>query len=206
MGFGQNEMVVIQILSGSIADNLGIKLGDVIVKLDDQFIYSNDNWYRFRKKQNSDAKLLVKRNHFYYDFILPPQSSGMKADFKMNLSLRIKSTNVRAHNRIVLDQLKVGLSLNDVKNLFGYGEVKTSDKGIITNPYRTGTFKDKSGNEFIILFYYTDNKGKSIKNVINDQDLTPLVFQDNKLIGWGWTFIEDDLNKFELRFRWNILL
>jgi len=201
MGFLSTKSVITKIEKNSIAEKLGIKVDDIIVSLDGKDIIYDNDWSRIRNTSKNGNELIIQREYFYHKYFIPSDKLGMRSELKNKFIFKANSSKIRSLNRTALNNLSSGLSIDEVKNLFGFGEVKTSDKGIITNPYRTGTIKDKSGNEFTILFYYTDNKGKNIKNVINDQDLTPLVFQDDKLIGWGWTFIEDDLNKFELRLR-----
>lgn len=53
----------------------------------------------------------------------------------------------------------------------------------IDNPYRSETVTAKGGQSFDVLYYYTDMKQRDDK--ITDDELTPLVFKDGKLIGWG---------------------
>lgn len=36
---------------------------------------------------------------------------------------------------------------------------------------------------------------------ITDDELTPLVFDDGKLMGWGSGFLEVDIQKYEIRIR-----
>jgi len=38
-----------------------------------------------------------------------------------------------------------------------------------------------------LLFYYTDLKAAD--NAITDDELTPVVLMDNKVVGWGWTLL-----------------
>jgi len=64
----------------------------------------------------------------------------------------------------------------------------------INNPYRSETLKGKDGKNYAVLFYYTDVKNKD--NAITDDELTPIVLLDGKLVGWGWSFLNDNVSKY----------
>ena len=67
-----------------------------------------------------------------------------------------------------------------------------------TNPYRTETISD--GEKTLeVLYYYTDIKRND--GAITDDELTPLVFDNGRLIGWGWSFLETNIQKYEIRLR-----
>ena len=42
---------------------------------------------------------------------------------------------------------------------------------------------------------------KRVDGAITDDELTPLVFDDGKLIGWGSSFLEVNIQKYEIRIR-----
>ncbi len=52
---------------------------------------------------------------------------------------------------------------------------------------------------YTIVYYYTD----TIKadKAITDDELTPLVFKDDRLIGWGREMLNTMIQKYELRIR-----
>jgi hypothetical protein len=58
----------------------------------------------------------------------------------------------------------------------------------IDNPYRSETLTGKDGKNYDVLYYYSDLKQRDDK--ITDDELTPLVFHDGKLIGWGYPFLD----------------
>jgi len=70
---------------------------------------------------------------------------------------------------------------------------------IISNPYRSEVMKGQNGNHYEIVYYVTDDK--NLDGAISDDELTPLVFQDNTLRGWGWKYLEENVDKHELRIR-----
>ena len=67
-----------------------------------------------------------------------------------------------------------------------------------TNPYRSEILQG-SNETFEVLYYYTDVK--KADGAITDDELTPLVFKDKKLIGWGWSFLGQNIEKYEIRIR-----
>ena len=109
----------------------------------------------------------------------------------------------RANNRTKLNQLSIGMEKATVLNIMGTKTISVEvaafvwDK--ITNPYRTESFMSPDGKQVDILYYYTDQKASD--GAITDDELTPLVFHNGKLIGWGWRVLEDVKAKYEIRMR-----
>lgn len=105
--------------------------------------------------------------------------------------------SIRLVNRQRLLQLSIGMSKQDVLKVMG---TKTETDGFqsINNPYRSETLRGEN-KTLEVLYYYTDIKKSD--GAITDDELTPLVFDDGKLIGWGWSFFEDTAKKYEIRIR-----
>jgi hypothetical protein len=94
---------------------------------------------------------------------------------------------LRAQNTGNLAKLTVGLRKEVVTEMMG----TEASKGVfmwIDNPYRSETLTGKDGKSYEVLYYYSDLKQRDDK--ITDDELTPLVFQDGKLIGWGYPFLD----------------
>lgn len=94
---------------------------------------------------------------------------------------------LRAQNTENLRKLSVGLEKKLAVEIMG----TEPSKGVfmwIDNPYRSETLRGKDGKNCEVLYYYTDLKQRDDK--ITDDELTPLVFQDGKLIGWGYPFLD----------------
>lgn len=66
------------------------------------------------------------------------------------------------------------------------------------NPYRS-EFLVGSKETLEILYYYTDLKRRD--GAVTDDELTPLVFKDGKLMGWGHSLLDESIKKYEIRFR-----
>ncbi len=127
--------------------------------------------------------------------------------------MTITLQDVTSVNRSRLLRLSTKMSKNEVLDIMGtdakkatvvlhqYGNwAETPVENItINNPYKSEMLKGKDGKMFEILYYLTDVR-KSDNN-ISDDELTPLVFENGELIGWGWNFLQDNVQKYELRLR-----
>lgn len=109
-------------------------------------------------------------------------------------------------NRENLNRLSLGMEKAEVLQIMGTKTVKVRLPGSMlagkrmSNPYKTEILVSKDGEtKFEVLFYFTGEKKKD--GAITDDELSPLVFLDGKLEGWGWTFMDDATKKFEIRFR-----
>ncbi len=94
---------------------------------------------------------------------------------------------LRTENAANIKKLTVGMSQATVVELMG----REPAKGLfywIENPYRSETLTDKDGKSYEILYYYSELKQRDDK--VTDDELTPLVFEDGKLIGWGYPFLD----------------
>lgn len=67
---------------------------------------------------------------------------------------------------------------------------------MINNPYRSEVLTGK-GKTVEVLYYYTNPQLPDYP--IMDDELTPVIFEDEMLIGWGWPFLEDNISKYQLQ-------
>jgi hypothetical protein len=104
---------------------------------------------------------------------------------------------IRSQNRQNLMRLSPGLSKQEVLVVMGTKTIMSED-GEINNPYRTEMHRSQ-GRTFELLLYYTDKKRAD--GAITDDELTPLVIMDGKLDGWGWSYWDGLVQKYELRVR-----
>jgi len=89
---------------------------------------------------------------------------------------------LRTKNRENLLRLSLGMKKFEVLQIMGTQTVNT-----INNPYKVETPRGKDDQLYEVLFYHTELKNKD--GIITDNELTPIVFRDNGLIGWGWAFL-----------------
>ncbi len=105
-----------------------------------------------------------------------------------------QAVQIRTENKQNLMKLTVGMTREEVMQVMGdktvtVGMGKSSVS--VTNPYtrKTITTGDK---EYEVFYYYTDFQQADYpfkKFKVLDADLTPVVFENGKLIGWGRDFL-----------------
>ena len=118
---------------------------------------------------------------------------------------------VRSQNRERLTKLSVGMSKDEVLSVMGTETIQTQVRvgtGIyatnqdlmrVTNPWRSETLKSKEGVFVEVLYYLTDMKAAD--NAVTDDELTPIVLEDSAVVGWGWAFLDANVDKYEIRIR-----
>ena len=100
---------------------------------------------------------------------------------------------VRKTNRKRILKLSAGMTRKEAMKVMG----KSAGGGLfgepsVKSPYKSETLQSNA-RSFELLYYYTDiNSRIHISNpgTIRDEDLTPLVFENDILIGWGKTFVK----------------
>jgi len=102
---------------------------------------------------------------------------------------------VRSTNRNNLGRLSVGMAKPEVLSIMGTETVDVGFGRRITNPYRVETMKGKDEQLYEILFYYTDIKKRD--DAITDDELTPIVLKDGKVIGYGWSFLNENATRYK---------
>ncbi|TRZ93764.1 DUF3192 domain-containing protein [bacterium] len=108
-----------------------------------------------------------------------------------------KISNLATDNRMNLVRLSLGMSKEKALDIMGSRsaeyicDVESSGPGAkmkLSNPYRAETFQ-VAGKILEVVYYITDLKHDNCK--IDNEELTPLVFEDSKLIGWGNNFLPE---------------
>ena len=65
----------------------------------------------------------------------------------------------------------------------------------INNPYKSEILRGKK-KTFEILYYHTELKERD--RIIENDELTPFVLSEDKLQGWGWMFLKETVQKYEI--------
>jgi hypothetical protein len=68
----------------------------------------------------------------------------------------------------------------------------------VSNPHRTAMHMEKDGAPTEVFFYWTDG---TYVDGIQDRELTPVVFKNGKVVGWGREFWMEYVRKYEIRMR-----
>lgn len=103
---------------------------------------------------------------------------------------------VKSTNRNNLNKISLGMTKSEVIKIMGTITITMNNGIIVTNPYRSETMNENDKN-FEILFYYTDTKKED--GVITDDELTPIVIYENKVVGYGWRFLKDNVKRYQLQ-------
>ena len=98
-----------------------------------------------------------------------------------------------------LSKLSLGMNKNQIYEIMGHGTVPMYGDADIPHPYRTEVMKQDDGTTAEVLFYYTDKK--KADGVITNDELTPLVLQNNQLVGWGWLYMEQNIQEYRIYLR-----
>jgi hypothetical protein len=100
---------------------------------------------------------------------------------------------VRTANRRNLMKLSVGMTKEQAIETMGHkkGGGRFGEP-TVNSPYKSEILpgKDKT---FEVLYYYTDVESTvytANPSTVTDDELTPLIFDNGKLIGWGADFLE----------------
>ena len=123
-----------------------------------------------------------------------------------------KIDSLRTQNRQNLLQLSIGMTKQQVLEIMGTQSAQDTfanyEKLTVTNPYRNEILQGKD-KVFEVYFYLTDKKhqtevgpyGEPLASSISEDELTPIIFDNNKVTGWGWSFLNDNITKYEIRVR-----
>lgn len=139
---------------------------------------------------------------------------------------QVQVRDVRATNASNLRKLQIGMSKGKVLEIMGTGTEKVKEEVYyqgflagyreveVQNPYRT-EIKKIGNRTYEVLYYYANVFGMRMgywdasyrERKVTDNVLTPLVFEGNTLIGWGWEFVrEQGLAEEDLTDRTNWML
>lgn len=97
---------------------------------------------------------------------------------------------VRRVNCNNLEKLKNNMSKEKVLEIMGEKKIDCVvgiEEKSIDNPYKR-ELKTRGNRQFEVLYYYTHVKERDRK--ITEDELTPVVLENDRLIGWGWDFFE----------------
>ena len=104
---------------------------------------------------------------------------------------------MQQNQNVIASRLNIGMTEPEVRAAFldrvARGELG-KDKGmlIVNNPYRTETIYCQEQTAKV-LWYYTSVKCNNGR--IDNEELTPVLFVDGKLVGWGHRFYDQYCRK-----------
>ena len=90
---------------------------------------------------------------------------------------------VRTMNKEKLNELEIGMNENVVLMIMGSKTIKIESAPFsIENPFKIEIYSNDV-DVYKILYFYTDLVKRD--GFITDEELTPIIIKNNKLIGWG---------------------
>lgn len=104
--------------------------------------------------------------------------------------LSLELSEMRASNRQKLKNLQLGMAKEQAMAVMGTRTYvdEDDDDFLVPNPYRSESYQAPDGTAFELLSYYTE-MNRSDSRITKDET-TPLIFENGKLIGWGWLFVD----------------
>jgi hypothetical protein len=70
----------------------------------------------------------------------------------------------------------------------------TENYKYLTNPYRTENFAARDGTRIEILYYATADRSND-RSFLGDE-LTPIVLEADRLVGWGWSHLKGNAERY----------
>jgi len=114
----------------------------------------------------------------------------------MNVALK----KIRDENKKNLAFIDLGISKDFLLEIMGTENVyvKQGDKRVkIENPYLMETFQRGDRRILKVVFYYTELKEADGRITANE--LTPFIFEQDFLIGWGWDFLNKNAKGYTIK-------
>lgn len=111
-------------------------------------------------------------------------------DMDVAKPLRMELEDMRELNRGNLKRLAVGMTKEQAMAIMGTRTFRDEDDGdfVVPNPYRSESYQALDGTMYELLSYYTDLNRSDYQ--LSKDEMTPLIFENGKLIGWGWVFVD----------------
>jgi len=108
-----------------------------------------------------------------------------------------QTKEIREKNLSNLERLEVGMSKDEMLAVMGTEQdiqaynLYTPAKRF-SNPYKSEVHRT-GGVEYEVIFYYTDFH--TVDGKVTEDELTPLVFREDKLLGWGWESFDNTVRR-----------
>jgi len=91
------------------------------------------------------------------------------------------------------------MSRAEVDETLGIGTIVDYKRVQLANPWKSEAFVIEDGTPTVILYYVTD--GLVWKRSDDRRNLTPVVLESGSVVGWGWSFLERNLDRYHTQTR-----
>jgi len=90
------------------------------------------------------------------------------------------------------------MSSNDVAAVMRDGVLVTYRNIRLFNPWRSESFllRDDGNTRVAILYYVTEHQRRW--RTVDDQELTPVVLEEDKVVGWGWSYLRRNMDRYAI--------
>jgi hypothetical protein len=90
------------------------------------------------------------------------------------------------------------MSSNDVNTVMKEGVLVTYRRIRLSNPWRSESFllRDDGNTAVAILYYVTEHQRRW--RTAEDHELTPVVLENDKVIGWGWSYLRRNMDRYAI--------
>jgi hypothetical protein len=110
---------------------------------------------------------------------------------------------VGCHAAAAREALTFGLSREEALDAIGRSEVVPPwqnalglGPALISNPFDSETYTSRLGEEYEVVRFFVEASGDSdCPFVQGELKLEPLIFVDEKLVGWKWSYLADVLDR-----------
>lgn len=109
--------------------------------------------------------------------------------------LSLYRTEISANQR-ALPKLGIGMTAEAVRSTMGEGELVNYRKLYLVDPWRSEAFSLVDGTGVLMLFYVTQPPRKYYRP--EDHELTPIVLENDRVVGWGWTYLERNADRYQI--------
>ena len=103
------------------------------------------------------------------------------------------------NNRNNLALLETGMTKTEVVTIMGDRSISSFGGAFVGNPYKTELFKTTQGNSISVFWYYTQIL--TTNGVVDPDELTPVVFINGKMQGFGWSFYRETHKHIDITIR-----
>jgi hypothetical protein len=100
-----------------------------------------------------------------------------------------------ADNQRAISELRLGMPADQVRSVMGNESVRYK-KIHFQDPWRSESFSLLDGTSVLVLYYVTQPTRRYAG--ASDAELTPVVLEGGKLVGWGWAFLRQNNERYRV--------
>lgn len=101
-----------------------------------------------------------------------------------------------SQNQLALQKIELGMSPSTVRAIMGEGEMVRYTRIQLVDPWKNEMFFLEDGTPVVVLYYVTQPPHRY--NPPRSGDLTPIVFENDAVVGWGWSFLRQNSDRYRM--------